>query len=141
MYALSFFDQYADFILKIVHAGLYSIVIDAMNTYLIEKIRPVRAPCNAACRARGASHPCRRCLPMAIQAVWSRKSPTRCLRRNKAMPQTIHGVEFISGMLGIEFPSPWLSRWRIGMPQTGCEAGFRQSLISRFAKRLQHAKT
>ena len=30
-----------DFILKIVHAGLYSIVIDAMNTYLIEKIRPV----------------------------------------------------------------------------------------------------
>ena len=41
MYALSFFDQYADFILKIVHAGLYSIVIDAMNTYLIEKIRPV----------------------------------------------------------------------------------------------------
>lgn len=27
--------------MKIVHAGLYSIVIDAMNTYLIEKIRPV----------------------------------------------------------------------------------------------------
>lgn len=41
MYALSFFDQYADFILKIVHAGLYSIVIDAMNTYLIEKIKPI----------------------------------------------------------------------------------------------------
>lgn len=40
VHALKYFDQYAGFILKLVHARLYSLVIDAMNGYMVERILP-----------------------------------------------------------------------------------------------------
>lgn len=38
--ALKFFDRYADFFLVINHAGLYSLLIDAVNLYMEETIIP-----------------------------------------------------------------------------------------------------
>lgn len=40
VHALKYFDQYSVFILKLVHAGLYYIVIDAMNEYMMKRIQP-----------------------------------------------------------------------------------------------------
>lgn len=40
IHALKYFDQYAGFILKLVHAKLYYIVIDAMNEYMMNRILP-----------------------------------------------------------------------------------------------------
>lgn len=40
VHALKYFDQYSVFILKLVHAGLYHIVIDAMNEYMMKRIQP-----------------------------------------------------------------------------------------------------
>ena len=40
LHALKYFDQYAGFILKLVHAKLYYIVIDAMNEYMMNRILP-----------------------------------------------------------------------------------------------------
>lgn len=82
MYALSFFDQYADFILKIVHAGLYSIVIDAMNTYLIEKIRPVYHIPDYELYFYGGA-----LLNVFIQWEESRQERNRCPNRNRQFPQ------------------------------------------------------
>lgn len=41
LHCISFFDQYADFILTLVHADLYSIVIDAVNEFMLHEIQPV----------------------------------------------------------------------------------------------------
>ncbi|MCI8327170.1 MAG: TetR/AcrR family transcriptional regulator [Lachnospiraceae bacterium] len=38
VHALKYFDQYAVFILKMVHAKLYHIIIDAMNNYMKNRI-------------------------------------------------------------------------------------------------------
>lgn len=43
VHALKYFDQYACFILKLVNARLYSLIIDAMNGYLTERILPFYA--------------------------------------------------------------------------------------------------
>lgn len=40
VHALNYFDQYAGFILKLVHAKLYYIIIDAMNDYMMKRIMP-----------------------------------------------------------------------------------------------------
>lgn len=40
VHALKYFDQYSVFILKLVHAGLYHIVIDAMNEYMMKRVQP-----------------------------------------------------------------------------------------------------
>ena len=40
IHALKYFDQYAGFILKLVHAKLYYIVMDAMNEYMMNRILP-----------------------------------------------------------------------------------------------------
>lgn len=41
LHALNFFDQYAAFFLTLVHAGLYSIIIDAVNRFMEEQVLPV----------------------------------------------------------------------------------------------------
>lgn len=41
LHCLHFFEPYADFILTLVHADLYSIIIEAVNRYMIEHIAPV----------------------------------------------------------------------------------------------------
>ena len=38
--ALNYFDNYADFFLELTHAGLYNLLIDAINLYMEEKIIP-----------------------------------------------------------------------------------------------------
>lgn len=38
--ALNYFDKYADFFLEIVHAGLYNLLINAVNLYMEETIIP-----------------------------------------------------------------------------------------------------
>lgn len=40
LHCLHFFDQYADFIRSLIHAGLYSIIIDAINNYMRTEILP-----------------------------------------------------------------------------------------------------
>ena len=40
VHALNYFDQYAVFILKLVHAKLHYIIIDAMNDYMQKRIMP-----------------------------------------------------------------------------------------------------
>lgn len=40
VHALKYFDQYAVFILKLVRAKLYYLIIDAMNNYMVERILP-----------------------------------------------------------------------------------------------------
>lgn len=40
VHALKYFDRYACFIMKLVNAGLYSLIIDAMNGYMVERILP-----------------------------------------------------------------------------------------------------
>ena len=40
VHALQYFDRYASFILKLVDARLYYIVIDAMNAYMKNRIMP-----------------------------------------------------------------------------------------------------
>ena len=40
-HALKYFDQYAPFILKLVDAHLYHIILEAMNSFMMERIQPV----------------------------------------------------------------------------------------------------
>lgn len=40
-HALKYFDQYAAFILKLVDAHLYHIILEAMNSFMMERIQPV----------------------------------------------------------------------------------------------------
>lgn len=40
LHCLHFFDQYSDFILILVRANLYSIIIDAINDYMIKQVFP-----------------------------------------------------------------------------------------------------
>lgn len=40
VHALKYFDRYSCFILKLVNARLYSLIIDAMNGYMVERILP-----------------------------------------------------------------------------------------------------
>lgn len=41
LHALKFFDQYANFFMTLVHAGLYSIIINAVNQFMVEQILPI----------------------------------------------------------------------------------------------------
>lgn len=41
LHALNFFDQYADFFLTLARAGLHSIIIDAVNRFMEERILPI----------------------------------------------------------------------------------------------------
>ena len=41
LHALNFFDQYSNFFMTLVHAGLYSIIINAVNRFMEEQIMPV----------------------------------------------------------------------------------------------------
>ncbi len=41
LHALNFFDQYANFFLTLVRAGLYSVIIDAIDLFMEEQILPV----------------------------------------------------------------------------------------------------
>ena len=41
LHALTFFDQYSNFFLTLIHAGLYSIIIDAVNRFMEEQVMPV----------------------------------------------------------------------------------------------------
>lgn len=40
LHSLRFFDQYSDFLLTLVHADLYSIIINAINDYMMTQIYP-----------------------------------------------------------------------------------------------------
>ena len=40
LHCLHFFQQYTDFFLTLVHAGLYSIIIDAINEYMMTQVYP-----------------------------------------------------------------------------------------------------
>lgn len=40
LHALIFFDQYADFFLTLVRAGLYSVIINAVNQFMLEEVLP-----------------------------------------------------------------------------------------------------
>lgn len=40
LHCLLFFDQYSDFFLTLVHANLYSIIINAINDYMVTQIFP-----------------------------------------------------------------------------------------------------
>ena len=41
LHALSFFDQYSNFFLTLHKAGLYSIIIDAVNQFMVNQILPI----------------------------------------------------------------------------------------------------
>ena len=41
LHALNFFDEYASFFLTLVKAGLYSIIIEAVNRFMEEQIMPI----------------------------------------------------------------------------------------------------
>ena len=41
LHALTFFDQYEKFFMTLMHAGLYSIIIDAVNCFMEEQVLPV----------------------------------------------------------------------------------------------------
>lgn len=40
LHALKFFDQYSNFFLTLAHAGLYSVIINAVNRYMEEQVLP-----------------------------------------------------------------------------------------------------
>lgn len=40
LHSLNFFDQYADFLQTLVRAGLYSVILDAVNRFMTEHILP-----------------------------------------------------------------------------------------------------
>lgn len=40
LHALNFFDQYSNFFLTLAHAGLYSVIINAVNRYMEEQMLP-----------------------------------------------------------------------------------------------------
>ena len=40
LHALKFFDQYSNFFLTLTHAGLYSVIINAVNHYMEEHVQP-----------------------------------------------------------------------------------------------------
>lgn len=41
LHALNFFDQYANFFLTLVHAGLYSVIINAVNQFMVDQVLPI----------------------------------------------------------------------------------------------------